>query len=37
MLTEVDEDGRGLVVILFDDDDLDAARAELDELAADSG
>jgi hypothetical protein len=33
----VDDDGRGLVFIVFDDDDADAARAELDALAADPG
>ena len=37
LVTAIDEDERQLVGILFDEDDLDAARAELDALATNSG
>jgi hypothetical protein len=33
-VTEIDEEGRVRVAVLFDEDDLDAARAELATLAA---
>lgn len=33
-VSRIDAEGRGLVVIMFDDDDLDAARAELEVQAA---